>query len=59
MTKFASVMALFPFSEEQIVARLQFENPWWSTGNLDAFYQAFNPRLHVMTPGGFIAFASE
>jgi len=39
-------MALNPFSEDQIVARLQFENPWWATGNLDGFYQSFTPRLY-------------
>jgi hypothetical protein len=27
-------MALNPFSEEQIIARLQFENPWWATSHL-------------------------
>jgi len=39
-------MALNPFSEEQIIARLQFENPWWATGNLDGYYRSFNPRLY-------------
>jgi len=39
-------MALHPFSEEQIIARLQFENPWWATGNLDDYYKSFNPRLY-------------
>lgn len=39
-------MALNPFSEEQIISRLQFENPWWATGNLDEFYQTFKPRLY-------------
>jgi uncharacterized protein len=39
-------MALNPFSEEQIIARLQFENPWWSTGQLDTYYQSFSPRLY-------------
>jgi predicted AAA+ superfamily ATPase len=39
-------MSLQPFSEEQIIARLQFENPWWSTGRLDNYYQSFNPRLY-------------
>jgi len=39
-------MALNPFSEEQIIARLQFENPWWATGNLDGYYQSFKPRLY-------------
>lgn len=39
-------MALNPFSEEQIISRLQFENPWWSTGSLDNYYQSFKPRLY-------------
>ncbi len=39
-------MALHPFSEEQIIARLQFENPWWTTGCLDDYYKTFNPRLY-------------
>ncbi|MDI9363400.1 MAG: ATP-binding protein [Flavobacterium sp.] len=39
-------MALNPFSEEQIIARLQFENPWWASGSLDNYYQAFHPRLY-------------
>ncbi|HYF67300.1 MAG TPA: ATP-binding protein [Ohtaekwangia sp.] len=39
-------MALNPFSELQIIARLQFENPWWVTGNLDSYYRAFKPRLY-------------
>ena len=43
---FVSIMALNPFSEEQIIARLQFENPWWVTDNLDGYYQSFQPRLY-------------
>lgn len=39
-------MSLNPFSEEQIIARLQFENPWWAIGSLDEYYRAFNPRLY-------------
>ncbi len=39
-------MALNPFSEEQIMSRLQFDNPWWVSGELDAFYSAFKPRLY-------------
>lgn len=39
-------MALNPFSEEQIIARLQFENPWWASGSLDEYYQSFSPRLY-------------
>lgn len=39
-------MALNPFSEDQIIARLQFENPWWTSGSLDAYSKTFNPRLY-------------
>jgi predicted AAA+ superfamily ATPase len=39
-------MALNPFSEEQVIARLQFENPWWATGSLDGYYQTLQPRLY-------------
>jgi uncharacterized protein len=39
-------MSLNPFSEDQILARLQFENPWWVTGNLDRYYQNLTPRLY-------------
>jgi predicted AAA+ superfamily ATPase len=39
-------MALTPFSEDQIIARLQFENPWWASGSLDNYYQAFKPRIY-------------
>jgi len=39
-------MTLYPFSEAQIKARLQFENPWWINGQLDEFYRAFQPRLY-------------
>jgi glucuronate isomerase len=42
----APTMALNPFSEEQIIARLQFENPWWATDSLDGYYQSFKPRLY-------------
>ena len=39
-------MSLIPFSEEQIITRLQFENPWWSTSQLDPFFKSFDPRLY-------------
>ncbi|MBX2895296.1 MAG: ATP-binding protein [Cyclobacteriaceae bacterium] len=39
-------MSLNSFSEDQIIARLQFENPWWATGNLDSYYRSFKPRLY-------------
>ncbi|MBX3281419.1 MAG: ATP-binding protein [Acidobacteria bacterium] len=37
---------LAPFSEELIVGRLKFENPWWVTAETDEFYQAKKPRLY-------------
>jgi predicted AAA+ superfamily ATPase len=39
-------MSLNPFSEDQIISRLQFENPWWASGSLDAYYKVFKPRLY-------------
>ena len=39
-------MTLLPFSEQQIITRLQFENPWWTTSQLDPFYESFAPRLY-------------
>ncbi|WP_127122286.1 ATP-binding protein [Chryseotalea sanaruensis] len=39
-------MALNPFSEDQIIARLQFENPWWASGSLETYYKTFRPRLY-------------
>ena len=29
-----------------MIARLQFENPWWATGSLDEYYKMFQPRLY-------------
>lgn len=43
---FTAAMALNPFSEDQIIARLQFENPWWATASLDEYYKSFKPRLY-------------
>ena len=43
---FCAVMALYPFSEEQILSRLQFENPWWTTGQLEPYYRNMSPRLY-------------
>lgn len=39
-------MPLNSFSEEQIVTRLQFENPWWTSGRLDSFFDTLSPRLY-------------
>jgi uncharacterized protein len=39
-------MPLFPRSEEQILARLRFENPWWVSGEIEQFYADMTPRLY-------------
>lgn len=33
-------------SEELIIQRLQFENPWWTTGRPSEFFVTFDKRLH-------------
>lgn len=35
-----------PFSEELIIERLRFENPWWSSGATDEEYRAFKHRQY-------------
>jgi len=35
-----------PFSEELIMERLRFENPWWSSGATDEEYRAFKHRQY-------------
>lgn len=37
-------MALF--SEDQIIERMWFENPWWLSGNIEGFYDDMNRRLY-------------
>jgi len=39
-------MSLIPFSEELVTERLRFENPWWITGNIEAYYSSMFPRLY-------------
>lgn len=39
-------MKLQPFSEEQIISRIRFENPWWSTGKIDGYYSTMKQRLY-------------
>ncbi len=39
-------MALLPYSEEQILDRLRFENPWWSNGQVDDYYINMERRLY-------------
>ncbi|MBR9919731.1 MAG: ATP-binding protein [Bacteroidetes bacterium] len=39
-------MALFNITEEQILDRIRFENPWWIDGKIDDFYQKMKRRLY-------------
>lgn len=40
-------MALLDFSEDQILERLRFENPWWRTLKIESFYSALHPRPYL------------
>ncbi len=39
-------MPLFGITEEQILDRIKFENPWWIDGKIDDFYQSMKRRLY-------------
>lgn len=39
-------MTLLPYSEEQILDRLRFENPWWVSGQVEEYYTSMQPRLY-------------
>lgn len=39
-------MTLLPYSEEQILDRLRFENPWWITGQVEEYYTSMQRRLY-------------
>lgn len=39
-------MALLPYSEEQVIDRLRFENPWWVTGSIEEYYNSMLRRLY-------------
>jgi predicted AAA+ superfamily ATPase len=39
-------MALLPYSEEQVLDRLRFENPWWATGAVEEYYTSMQRRLY-------------
>jgi uncharacterized protein len=34
------------FSEEQIIQKMQFENPWWKSGCIDEYYSSMKRRLY-------------
>ena len=37
---------LNPFSEDLILDRLRFENPWWLSGKTEDYYNELNRRLY-------------
>lgn len=39
-------MALLPYSEEQVLDRLRFENPWWANGQVEEYYTSMQRRLY-------------
>lgn len=45
-------MALIKITEQQIIDRIKFENPWWIDGKIDDFYESMNRRLyfHIFFP---------
>jgi len=39
-------MALLKITEEQVLERIRFENPWWVEGKVDSFYDSMKRRLY-------------
>ena len=39
-------MPLFEITEEQVLNRIRFENPWWKEGKIDSFYSSMKRRLY-------------
>ena len=39
-------MSLLPYSEEQILDRLRFENPWWVSREIEQYYSSMKYRLY-------------
>lgn len=39
-------MTLLPYSEDQIIDRLRFENPWWVSDKIDEYYNKMDRRLY-------------
>ena len=37
---------LSDFSEEQVINKIRFENPWWETGEVDPYYTDLKRRLY-------------
>lgn len=39
-------MPILPYSEEQVLSRLRFENPWWVSGETETYYRDLKARLY-------------
>lgn len=39
-------MSLFEITEEQLIDRIRFDNPWWKEGSIDIFYNQMRRRLY-------------
>lgn len=49
-------MSLSSISEEQVIDRIRFENPWWTTGKTSPHIQEFNKRAYF---GLFLPLVTE
>ena len=38
--------SLKAFSEDQIIDKIKFENPWWQTGSVEEYYTSMKRRLY-------------
>ncbi len=39
-------MSLFEITEQEVIERIKFENPWWITKKIDRFYDSMKRRLY-------------
>ena len=47
-------MALRTVSDQQMIARLRVDNPWWGSGQVPDFYRSLHPRLYFNELFGLI-----
>ncbi len=40
------MFSLRAFSKDQILSKIRFENPWWTSGNIDSYYSNMKRRLY-------------
>ena len=40
------MFSLRAFSKDQILGKIRFENPWWTSGNIDSYYSNMKRRLY-------------